>query len=69
MALAATLMVVLAVLIVAAIRNGHTLPAPQPSALLAPSAADGALRVARARLARGEIDLGDYLRIGAVLRA
>lgn len=68
MVLEATLVIVLAVLIVAAVHNGHTLPAPGPCAPLASSAVDGALRIARARLARGEIDLAEYLRIGAVLR-
>ncbi|MDP2233922.1 MAG: hypothetical protein Q8K89_09815 [Actinomycetota bacterium] len=50
-----------------AVRNGHTLPVPQPVFCPAPSAVDGALRVTRARLARGEIDIRDYLRISTVL--
>lgn len=68
MVLAATLITLLAILIGAAIHNGHTQPAPQPATLIAPSATLGALRVARARLARGEIDFSEYLRIGSVLR-
>ena len=41
--------------------DAHLAPAPTP--------ADGALRLARNRLVSGEIDIAEYRRIEAVLRA
>lgn len=68
MALGTVLLAALGMLIALAVRNGHTVPAQQAAVPLPASAADGALRIARTRLAAGEIDLAEYLRISRVIR-
>ncbi len=65
--LVTVLIAVLAALTVYAVSHTRTITAASVTIQPAPCAAEGALRVARQQLARGEIDLGDYIRIRGVL--
>jgi len=67
MGLEPILMTVLCLLAVSAIRTARTLARSEHIPAPAASPADGALRIARARLLHGEIDVAEYERIRTVL--
>lgn len=67
MGLELILIAILSLLAVSAINTTRTLFALERVPAPAPSPADGALRIARARLMHGEIDVAEYERIRTVL--